>query len=193
MAVFHLYIVDLNPGGNNIDVPAHQANRDVVTGRLVDFFQRVLARRRGSNQADSVSVQWSNASPAPANPWDVIVYLVQYDVDGVVPTSGADRGQAGSTNLHCQGSHTGSEVYTSQAFVLRQGPHSEVHTFDPVYLANFIFHEMMHNKLQRNDAMHRVHGVGIAARSIDPSTDLNGADTRLLAPHLFDAHPQWIR
>jgi hypothetical protein len=111
-------------------------------------------------------------------PTEALVYFVPPGLSIIkhspnLPAGPIDLGLAGNTNPNSGA----SEVYVKWR--------------DETLLAKLAFHELMHNRLQLGNAMHRDDGLR-TGRDITPATPYTDQNKRDMAAALKKSVPQWV-
>ena len=166
-------------------------NEGGVRLRLDEMFNRVC--RDNASTATSADIHWIVAHCPFVRTHDLLVYILRSPKHSVIKRvykEKIDTGDAGNT-------YTGGS----------KGAISEVYVNHPINtneegLANMIFHELMHNKLEIDSDMHfkcsPVGGEDIAqgshrydAAPMGKWTKLTECDIKLMAPALGNVAPQY--
>jgi hypothetical protein len=86
-------------------------------------------------------------------------------------------GHDGFTALYSGGTSAGSEVY-------------DRFSNDAALIANLMFHEFMHNKLNLGNELHTRNGLGAA--TVGPNSQLTAENINEMASALDTKRPQWV-
>ena len=147
--------------------------RTDVKATLQSYFDKVAAKAK----SDKVLVQFVSVDPQP-NDNDLIVYYSTTGWHVVSEMAGAPAVKDTEGGLtYNNGKVTGSDVVANP-------------DDDTTMIANLTFHELMHNKLNMDDSMHRL--GGLAKSPVDESTPLTTANIEAMAKVLATDHKQWV-
>jgi len=149
------------------------ARRATVKAVLQSYFDKVAAKAK----SDKVSVLFVSDDPQP-NDNDLIAYYSTSGWHVVSQMAGAPEVKATEGGLtYNNGKVTGSDVVAN--------PED-----DATMVANLTFHELMHNKLNMDDSMHRL--GGLARSPVDESTPLTNGNIEAMAKVLTKDRKQWV-
>lgn len=115
---------------------------------------------------------------------DLVVYFVRSPAASIISGLGYTTSQAknkgGATNWSTPWDRNGviSEVYIDGNFPAGR-------------LAVCAFHELMHNKLQKDDGMHTIAGIGLGSSPSSECTRITPVDIQLMASRLLVSVPQF--
>ena len=176
-------------GGLSINT-AMQGNSlkpDIILGVnriLQGYFDKVVRAHDampGKKKLGDARVTWLAFTPT-VQPNELLVYLLPLGSkmvkDQRLGVGTPSPGHDGFTALYTGGASAGSEVY-------------DRFSNNAALIANLMFHEFMHNKLNLNDdLLHRRNGL--AARSVGPNTQLSPENIHDMAAALDVKRPQWV-
>jgi hypothetical protein len=146
--------------------------RTAVKAVLQSYFDKVAAKAK----SDKVSVLFVSDDPKP-NDNDLIAYYSSSGWHVVSQMPGAPEVNTTEGGLtYYNGKVTGSDVVANP-------------DDDTTMVANLTFHELMHNKLNMGDSMHRQ--GGLARSPVDESTPLTNANIDAMAKVLTKDRKQW--
>lgn len=147
--------------------------RTSVKAVLQKYFDKVVAKAK----SDKVSVMFVNDNPQP-NDNDLIAYYSTSGWHVVSQMPGAPEVKSTEGGLtYNNGTVTGSDVVANP-------------DDDTTMIANLTFHELMHNKLNMGDSMHRM--GGLAKSPVDESTPLTDVNIAAMAKVLTQDRKQWV-
>jgi hypothetical protein len=186
-AMFNVYLGTPAPKGETAGWSAPPGERgninySLIRSTLEDWFTRVAAR----TPFRTARVQYTSTAPR-LNPPDILVYLVWSPDESlrVLDGSTGPRIDWGGSTGRRPGGKVLSEVYLSKCAT-------------PVLTAVAIFHEAMHNKLDRwegrgpNQFLHSYPGVELgSANGVAATSGPSDADEFLMMSHLGEPVPQW--
>jgi hypothetical protein len=154
---------------------------ETIQDTLASYFGRILAQPGLSGNA-GLTVAWGTAGVNTAvTDRDLVVYFVRDPKKSVIQSLNLSvpSGEiGGATNFDSASLGTVSEVYVEN-------------NFPPKKLANMAFHELMHNKLQKNDSLHDIKGVGMGVSPATECSVLTDTDVRLMAARMTTAVKQY--
>ena len=133
----------------NIDVDCLNA----IQQKIWEHLFKILQRSPLVGNFPDVGWQYK---PSDITDRDLVVYFVRNSMKSVI------KRVVGTTNTHVGG---------LTAIGSPKGTISEVYienNFPPEKLGNMAFHELMHNKLQMDNSMHNIHGMGVG---VSPATE----------------------
>jgi len=162
-----VFLVDItNRIGND-------ARRTEVKALLQSYFDKVVAKAK----SDKVTVMFVSDNPQP-NDNDLIAYYstTGWHVVSQMPGAPEVKDTEGGLTYN-NGTVTGSDVVANP-------------DDDTSMIANLTFHELMHNKLNMGDSMHRL--GGLAKSPVDESTPLTNANIEAMAKVLTTDRKQWV-
>ena len=162
-----VFLVDItNRIGND-------ARRTEVKALLQSYFDKVVAKAK----SDKVTVMFVSENPQP-NDNDLIAYYstTGWHVVSQMPGAPEVKDTEGGLTYN-NGTVTGSDVVANP-------------DDDTSMIANLTFHELMHNKLNMGDSMHRL--GGLAKSPVDESTPLTNANIEAMAKVLTTDRKQWV-
>ena len=129
------------------------ARRTSVKAVLQKYFDKVVAKAK----SDKVSVMFVSDNPQPADNELIAYYSTSgWHVVSQMPGAPEVKDTEGGLTYN-NGTVTGSDVVANP-------------DDDTTMIANLTFHELMHNKLNMGDSMHRM--GGLAKSPVDESTPL---------------------
>src|SRR3954452_12868338 len=138
------------------------ARRTAVKAVLQTYFDKVAEKAK----SDKVSVLFVSDDPKP-NDNDLIVYYSTSGWHVVSQMAGTPEVKATEGGLtYNNGKVTRSDVVANP-------------DDDTTMVANLTFHELMHNKLNMDDSMHRL--GGLSRSPVDESTPLTNANIEAMA------------
>ena len=147
--------------------------RTAVKAILQAYFDKVVARAK----SDKISVMFVSENPQP-NDNDLIDYYSTTGWHVVSEMAGAPEVKSTEGGLtYNNGKVTGSDVVANP-------------DDDTTMIANLTFHELMHNKLNMDDSMHRL--GGLASSPVDESTPLTKDNIEAMAKVLTKDRKQWV-
>ncbi|MBV9557658.1 MAG: hypothetical protein JO254_11315 [Pseudolabrys sp.] len=165
---YNVYLVDIT---NRI---GDDTRRNEVKAVLQAYFDKVAAKAK---MTDTVAVQFVTDNPQPADN-ELIAYYSTSGWHVVSQMPGAPTPSTTEGGLtYFNGRVTGSDVVAN--------PED-----DTKVIANLTFHELMHNKLNKGDEMHRL--GGLAKSPVDDSTPLTAANIDAMAGALKTSRKQWL-
>jgi hypothetical protein len=148
------------------------ARRTTVKAVLQSYFDRVATKAK----SDKVSVLFVSEDPKP-NDNDLIAYYSSSGWHVVSQMPGAPEVNSKEGGLTYNNTTvTGSDVVANP-------------DDDTNLIANLTFHELMHNKLNMDDSMHKL--GGLARSPVDESTPLTNANIEAMAKVLTKDRKQW--
>lgn len=164
MGSYNIYLGDL--GNSNLS----DSEKATIKSTLEGWFGKIV------DAGDTAIVNWVTAEPASIQEHELLVYFVGTRSSTILKFMPGSKGGGTDNGYTAFGnSITGSEVYVSNS---RTG------------LAQIAFHELMHNKLQLDDAnLHKKDGL--AKIPIPPSgspSDKNNSDMKAA---LKNKNKQW--
>ena len=149
------------------------ARRTAVKAVLQTYFDKVAEKAK----SDKVSVLFVSDDPQP-NDNDLIAYYSTSGWHVVSQMAGAPEVKSTEGGLtYNNGKVTGSDVVANP-------------DDDTSMIANLTFHELMHNKLNMDDSMHKL--GGLARSPVDESTPLTNANIEAMAKVLTKDRKQWV-
>src|SRR5262249_42190769 len=150
-----------------------------ITDTLWSHLCKVLSHPKAIRHGFTPRVDWfTTAGEIAAH--DLVVYFVADPSKSLInklklSTSTVDLG--GRTAIRT-GVGNVSEVFVQNNFPARK-------------LANIAWHELMHNKLQKDDRMHKINGLQIGVSPVQICDFLSDEDRRLMAESIHLAVPQY--
>jgi hypothetical protein len=165
---YHVYLVDIT---NQIGDDKRRAE---VKAALQAHFNRVAAKAKLS---EKISIMFVTDNPQPEDN-ELVAYYTSSGWHVVSQMPGAPEVKATEGGLtYFNHTVTGSDVVAN-------------HDDDTKMIANLTFHELMHNKLQMGDEMHRM--GGLARSPVDDTTPLTAANVDAMARALLKDRKQWL-
>ncbi len=165
MPVYNVFLGDVNSG-------LDQDIQNSIQQKLQTWFTQIT---QGTDY--QATVRWVTSAPN-VQPYELLVYFVQSVLDSVV------RDMPGSSSV----------VYTSEGGITVMTPAfnaSEVHiNLSSSILPEIAFHELMHNKLNVNDAVLHSNN-GLASVPISPGTTPSPQNKTLMRNALSRTRTQW--
>ena len=152
---------------------------------LQRYFDKVVkahdAMPNKKKKFGSASVQWLAFTPT-IQPNELLVYLLPLGSKIVknkkLEVGSPPPGHDGLTVSYAGGKSAGSEVY-------------DRFSNSAALIANLMFHEFMHNKLNLDNNSLHTRG-GLAAATVGPNTQLTPENIRDMAAALDTDRPQWV-
>jgi len=136
MAVYNIYLGEIGkPGLTDEEKKSTKSKLEGWFGKIVDT-------------TDAALVTWTSSMPATIQDHEMLVYFVSSSGSSILKfMPGNTKGGGSGNGLTVFGSSSASEIYVSSS---RNG------------LAELTFHELMHNKLQLDDAnLHKKDGLAV--------------------------------
>jgi hypothetical protein len=182
MAAYNVWLVSLRGGMSNSMAVTSRDEAQAISFGIQNGFLPIIQKAKPA--FDGINVQWIDCPITQIiQPYELLVYFLPTPMDTVLRkisdvVMASDLG--GSTALMKDGQH-GSEVFMSVG--------------DTDLVARMAFHEIMHNKLRMDNALHSLPenkgGGGLAQSVISNKDNLSLGNIDIMAAHLWDRHPQW--
>ena len=154
-----------------------------VNRKLQGYFDQVIRAHdaiRGRPKYGRALVQWLAFIPV-VQPHELLVYLLPLGSKMVeakkIGVGAPPPNHDGFTALYAGGASAGSEVY-------------DRFSNDAALIANLMFHECMHNKLNLGNTLHTRNGL--AAATVTAATRLTTENINDMAAALDAPRPQWV-
>jgi hypothetical protein len=182
--MYNVYLASGLSIGNSMQSRSLKPNIILDVNRILQgYFDKVVRAHdaiRGKPKFGSARVQWLAFTPT-VQPHELLVYLLPLGSTMVkarsIGVGSPPPGHDGFTALYAGGASAGSEVY-------------DRFSNDAALIANLMFHEFMHNKLNLGDALHTRNGL--AAATVSPSSQLTTENINDMAAALDTKRPQWV-
>ncbi|MDQ3130795.1 MAG: hypothetical protein M3Q99_08545 [Acidobacteriota bacterium] len=199
MAVFNIYLIDLDVRGNNLNLQ----QKTQISVALQSHFNRVIHGVNRNRQVLTGSSASGNFDQAQAiwrtnclsiNLWEVIIYVVPTPSQSVVSALGVTP----STSAHAGGLTSFDNIVTASEIYSQINRNHDPRVMgtrlpSPAFLAKMAFHESMHYKLNMdNPTLHNQPGNGLSSENIDDGTVLSNNDIILMERVLSTPRTPWL-
>ena len=135
MVVYNIYLGEIGKTGLS------DSDKSGVKSKLENWFGKITA------DGDTALATWITSSPATIQDHELLVYYVSGSGSSILKFMPGNKDGGSGNGMTVIGSSSASEVYVSSS---KSG------------LAEMTFHEMMHNKLQLDDAkLHQKDGLAV--------------------------------
>ena len=182
--MYNVYLASGLSIGNSMQARSLKPEIILSINRILQgYFEKVVRAHdaiRGKPKFGSALVQWLAFTPV-VQPHELLVYLLPLGSKMVeaksIGVGSPPQGHDGFTALYAGGTSAGSEVY-------------DRFSNDAALIANLMFHEFMHNKLNLGNEMHTKNGL--AAATVTAGTQLTVENINDMAAALDTRRPQWV-
>ena len=163
MAIYNIFLGEIGKTGLS------DADKSGVKSKLENWFGKITA------DGDTALATWTATAPSAIQDHELLVYFVSGSDSSILKFIPGNKGGGSGNGLTVFGSSSASEIYVSSS---KSG------------LAELTFHELMHNKLQLDDAnLHKKDGLAVKEVPLGgaPST----TNTSDMKTALKNSHKQW--
>ena len=163
MAIFNIYLGEIGTTGLS------ETEKSGVKSKLEGWFAKITA------DGDTALATWVKSPPSAIQDHELLAYFVSGSGSSILKFMPGSTGGGSNNGLTVFGSSSASEIYVSNS---------------PSGLAELTFHELMHNKLQMNDAdLHKKDGLAAKVVPLgDVPSTVNLSDMKTA---LKNSHKQW--
>lgn len=163
MAIYNIYLGEIGKTG------LEDTDKSGVKTKLENWFGKITP------DGDTALATWITSAPSAIQDHEMLVYFVRGSGDSILKVMPGNSGGGSGNGLTVFGSLTASEIYVSSS---KSG------------LAELTFHELMHNKLQMNDAnLHKKDGLAVKEVPLGGSPSTSNISDMKAA--LKSNHKQW--
>lgn len=163
MATYNIYLGEIGKSGLS------DTDKSGIKFKLESWFAKITP------DGDTALASWITTAPAAIQDHELLVYFVSGSGSSILKFMPGNKGGGSGNGLTVFGSSSASEIYVSSS---KSG------------LAELTFHELMHNKLQMDDAnLHKKDGL--AVKEVPLGGSPSPTNTGDMKAALKSSHKQW--